>query len=470
MKIIADRARLGFVVLAATAFTIVGCQHVKDQLLQPQVPGLVDPTAVGNPTAALALRAGAIGRYKQVQAGESIWEYAGTLADEYKNADFSVDRINADQRLTDAAISWNYGPVTQSRGFVRDAINAMIAFNPDSTALIGELYMELAFFEMTLADNYCNGIPLGHMDNGVQVNGAPVTVLQVYDSASNHLDTALVYTAKAIAAGKTTADKAGATFIDRAARIWKARVLIDKDKANAGAAAAVVAGVPTSFAYDMTFSASAGTNGMWGLNNSTARIGVADSFDIINGAVSVIKNALPFVSSKDPRVPVINGDSVSPKVPPEDGVTRPFYLGGLYKGQFDPLVLASGVDARLYEAEAKLQGGDIPGMMTILNALRAAQPTIGVTTIPAMAPLPTPATNDAATSLLFREKAFWTFGRGQRLPDLRRLIRQYGRTQDNVFPTGNYFKGGSYGPDVNFPVPSQEQVNPLFSSCLDRKA
>ena len=167
---------------------------------------------------------------------------------------------------------------------------------------------------------------------------------------------------------------------------------------------------------------------------------------------------------------MINGDSVSPKVPPEDGVTRPFYLGGLYKGQFDPLVLASGVDARLYEAEGKLQGGDIPGMMTILNALRAARPTIGVTAIPALAALPTPASTDAAISLLFREKAFWTFGRGQRLPDLRRLIRQYGRTQDNVFPTGLYFKGGNYGVDVNFPVPSQEQVNPLFSSCLDRKA
>jgi hypothetical protein len=87
-----------------------------------------------------------------------------------------------------------------------------------------------------------------------------------------------------------------------------------------------------------------------------------------------------------------------------------------------------------------------------------------------MAALPTPATTDAATTLLFREKAFWTFGRGQRLPDLRRLIRQYGRTQDQVFPVGLYFKGGSYGTDVNFPVPSSEAVNPLFTGCLDRKA
>jgi len=87
-----------------------------------------------------------------------------------------------------------------------------------------------------------------------------------------------------------------------------------------------------------------------------------------------------------------------------------------------------------------------------------------------MPPLGAPVGIEAATSLLFREKAFWTFGRGQRLPDLRRLIRQYGRTQDVVFPAGLYFKGGSYGTDVNFPVPSSEAVNPLYHGCLDRSA
>jgi hypothetical protein len=206
------------------------------------------------------------------------------------------------------------------------------------------------------------------------------------------------------------------------------------------------------------------------LNSSTARISVADSFDVVGGATNVITNALPFASANDPRVPVVNGDQVNPRIVAEDQVTRPFYVGLLYGGQFDPLVLASGVDARLYEAEAKLQAGDVAGMMTILNALRQAKPTIGILAIPSMPALPAPATVDAATTLLFREKAFWTFGRGQRLPDLRRLIRQYGRTQDRVFPSGAYFKGGSYGTDVNFPIPSSEAVNPLFHGCWDRNA
>ena len=461
-----NRNRARFAVLAWIAATAVvaGCDRVKHELLEPQNPGLVDPSAVGSPVAALALRVGALGRYKQVQSGESIWQYGGTLADEFKNADFEAGRINADMRLTDAAVSWNYNGVTQSRGFVRDAITAMKKYNPDSSAMIGELYMELAFFEMTLADNYCNGIPLGHTAGEARTNGAPLFIAQVYDSASNHLDTAMALT--------STSTAATGVYINRAARVWKARVLIAKDTANLPAAAALVATVPTAFVYDMTFSSVSGANGMWQLVNSTARISVADSFDILNGVPNTIKNALPFASSNDPRVPVINGDLASPKVVAEDQVTRPFYVALLFKGQFDPLVLASGVDARLYEAEAKLRANDIPGMMAILNSLRTdtPRPVIGLTTIPAMAALPTPASAQDALSLLFREKAYWTFGRGQRLPDLRRLVRQYQRADSLVFPTGHYFKGGEYGTDENFPVPSSEQVNPLFSACLDRKA
>jgi hypothetical protein len=82
----------------------------------------------------------------------------------------------------------------------------------------------------------------------------------------------------------------------------------------------------------------------------------------------------------------------------------------------------------------------------------------------------TPATKDAAVTLFFREKAFWTFGRGQRLSDERRQVRQYGRTQDQVFPVGSFFKGASYGTDVNFPVTDNEKTNPNFAGCIDRKA
>ena len=73
-----------------------------------------------------------------------------------------------------------------------------------------------------------------------------------------------------------------------------------------------------------------------------------------------------------------------------------------------------------------------------------------------------------AARLLFSERARWLWLTGHRLSDLRRLIRQYNRVANAVFPSGAYFKGGSYGSDVNFPIPIDEENNPHFSQCIDR--
>jgi hypothetical protein len=110
--------------------------------------------------------------------------------------------------------------------------------------------------------------------------------------------------------------------------------------------------------------------------------------------------------------------------------------------------------------------------MTILNALRTAPQNLGAINTPVLAALAAPATKADAINLYFREKAFWTFSRGQRLGDLRRLIRVYGRAADgsDTFPGGTFFKGGTYGTDVNFPVSVDEQNNTSFKACLDRKA
>jgi hypothetical protein len=94
--------------------------------------------------------------------------------------------------------------------------------------------------------------------------------------------------------------------------------------------------------------------------------------------------------------------------------------------------------------------------------------------------------------LHFRERAFWLYLTGQRLSDMRRLVRQYQRNPQTVFPTGTYARAlyrsvtgssavtddsklpmrsdGTYGSDVNFPIPFDEQNNPQFKECTDRKA
>ena len=72
--------------------------------------------------------------------------------------------------------------------------------------------------------------------------------------------------------------------------------------------------------------------------------------------------------------------------------------------------------------------------------------------------------------MLFKERAYWLWLTGHRLGDMRRLIRQYGRTAATVFPTGPmlYRPGNSYGNDVNMVIPIRERNNPKFQGCLDR--
>jgi hypothetical protein len=455
--------------VAAVVWLFAAC-NIKDSLLEPQNPGLIDETAVASPSAALALKVGAVGRVKNLVncGGECLWEESGHLADEFKNSDFQPTRQDVDQRtMTVDNTILGYNGVTQIRGYVRTAIDKMQQYLPNNTADIGELYMLLAFTEMSMAETYCNGIPLGKNISGVvdysDVAFKPLTNAEVYAVALTHADSALTIVGAAT-------DNAS-TDVRRAALIVKARVLVNQKQFSQAAALVSTTAVPAGYQY--MWATSTATNnddlGTWSLNNSVARVTVSDSFDIVNGQTNIIANAIPFASANDPRVPVIKGSAATPAVISEDAVT-PLFIQRIWPNRDDPVPMVSAIDARLIEAEAKLNADDIGGMMTILNQLRTDRPKIGNFTPGAMTALATPATKSDAVSLYFREKAFWTFGRGQRLGDLRRLIRQYGRTEDKVFPKGVYYKGGVYGNDVNFPVPSTELVNPQFKGCLDRNA
>ena len=227
---------------------------------------------------------------------------------------------------------------------------AMKEFNPDSTALIGELYMELAFFEMTMADNYCNGIPLGHTDAGVQrERRAAARSHQVYDSASNHLDTAIDVQREGDGCRKRLHQSRGS-------RLEGARAHREgQGERGRGGGAGGCGADDVRLRHDVL------------VGQRLERHVDAEQLDGAHQrrrqlrhhrrqSSTSIKNALPFASANDPRVPVANGDLLTPKVPPEDGVTRPFYLAQLYKGQFDPLVLASGVDARLVRGRGEASG------------------------------------------------------------------------------------------------------------------
>jgi len=457
MSILENRRPWKVVALVCICLPFGAC-NVKDQLLEPQNPGLVDPSAVNSPDAADALRIGALGSLRNVTAGsESLWMYGGLLTDEWKSSDTFLQRNETDQRAiqtNNGNINGAYNGIQQARGFIRDAIEQMDKYLPDAKGNRGELYFALGFIEMQMAEDFCNGIPLALSRNGLidysDPGYTPLTNAEVYVRAAAHLDSALT-----LAGAQTDAHSVA---VKQAALIGKARVLVDQGKFTEAAALVSTSTVPTSYQYLLSFAQTSGDNQIWSLNTNQGRYTVADSFD----DSGVIKNEIPFLSAKDPRVPVAD-----PKKKGFDGQTNLFNFN---IQRSDPAPLVSGIDARLIEAEAKLSAGDFAGMMTILNALRTSVQTIGSLKTTAMATLPTPASKDAATTLYFREKALWTFSRGQRLGDERRQVRQYGRSQDQVFPTGPFHKNGVYGIDVNLPVTDSEKTNPNFKGCLDRNA
>ena len=51
---------------------------------------------------------------------------------------------------------------------------------------------------------------------------------------------------------------------------------------------------------------------------------------------------------------------------------------------------------------------------------------------------------------------------------MRRLLRQYGRAENSVYPNGRWFKGGNFGDAIQMPIPFDEQNNPNFVQCTNR--
>jgi hypothetical protein len=450
-----NRPRWAWVAAGAALFAAAGCDW-KEELLAPQNPSVIDPASVNSPAAAEAVRVGAFGRLKSITAGsESMWLYGGLLTDEWKSSDTFSQRNETDQRTVqtnNANVQGAYTTVQQSRGFIRTAIDLLNKYTPDSTRNIGQMYMAAGFTELTIAENFCSGVPETYTTNGVYVYGPQLTTDSIFKRAAFFFDSALA---------RSNGSDALSVAQKEALLVMRARVLLDQGQFANAAALVPTTAVPTNFQYLLTFDQSTGDNQLWSLNISQGRYTVGDSVD----ASGVITNALPFASAGDPRVAATNTKKVG-----FDGTTT-LYTQGAFAQRTDPVPLASGIDARLIEAEAKLNANDIAGMMTILNALRTSAQKLGNLNVAAMPAIATtPATKDAAVTLFFREKAFWTFGRGQRLSDDRRQVRQYGRTQDQVFPVGPFFKGSTYGADVNFPVTDNEKTNPEFKGCLDRKA
>jgi starch-binding outer membrane protein, SusD/RagB family len=456
-------------VLLAAAFSLVPLAGCNDPL-QVTDPDILTPGQLDDPATLPTIRAGAIGDFSLSYSGdgsdgsggvEGVIMYGGLLADEWINSETFPTRIEVDARrtqITNADLDLWFRTLSKSRRSVENAAGRFAKLAPTDPGY-PEMLSLAGYTYLFFAENFCNGVPISQATpGGSLVYGDPLTNVQLLDTAIARFDSALAVS--------------GDADMSSFASVGKGRALLDLGQY--GAAATAVNGVPTAFAYllEHTENTDRENNGVFKANIPDQRYSVADA----EGG-----NGLAYITDPDPRTPVtLNplGDGTG-----FDGAT-PLFENLRYGDRKASITLATGVEARLIEAEAALRAGDTSaagGFYTALNEPRAnpaereyfdnttALGTPAIGTLADLAPA-NAATANGAVNLLFNERARWLWLTGHRLSDLRRLIRQYGRLADSVFPTGPYFKAqfSDYGTDVNFPIPIDEQNNPNFAQCVDR--
>jgi hypothetical protein len=471
----------GLVVLAGVA--VVSCRP-SDVLSVPAPAGVLASSTLQNQSGAESVFNGAKAQLFSAADGDEsgLLDYSGWLTDEFIFSGFSrsgdVIGANVDARETaafaqyreDADVAWQN--LLQARSSLLLAVPGLVAYEPASgRAKIGEAYALLGYAELLVAEGYCAGTPLSQVlpGGGVQF-GTPLTTDSLLGVAEGHFDSA-------VAEAHGDAPTAGL------AGVGLGRTLLDRGQY--AAAATAVASVPTSFVYNVELEP---TNAGATQGPSPYADGVLYGLADFNVADQEGVNGLNFVSAHDPRL-VLDSSRTT-----QDGGV--WYLPTKFEANLSLIPLATGLEAQLIAAEAALQAGQSAAWLTDLNALRNSgcgvpgvdsTCSLGTGQVPSqttgVATLADPGTDSGRVSLMFRERAFWLFGTGTRLGDLRRLIRQYGRDQSTVFPTGPYAPAHqsqlpsplpNYGTDVNLTVPTPAGIatngltiaNPNYKGCI----
>ncbi|MGV3708234.1 MAG: hypothetical protein ACO1Q7_05285 [Gemmatimonas sp.] len=458
LRLVTPRRIAGAALLSVSLLS--GCRAEADGLLDVTDPDILNPDDVSNSGGANPLRFGALKSFVDAYNGGtgSVVGFGGSIADELRGSDTFDERLLPNRRDMNENVGGSpYNALHSARASMQNAIAIIKVAAPTPVFNIGELYMFRGYTEDFFAEIFCSGVPFSEVtENGI-IYGTPETTAQTFTRAVASFDSAL-----------TRADTSKRVLYGAA--VGKARALLNLGR-YADAAAAVAA-VPTTFTLNIDHCNNTGCteNGMYGAASAPSSRQTPANKEGINGL-----EFLPTVP--DPRLPWVasnrSGFSTQWTNMPIALKICPAYRNNC-PGTFNTtgaITLADGIEARLIEAEAKLQSqtqADRDAVLIVLNQLRAT----GIPGKPITALTSAQTTHAAAVSQLFAERAYWMYMTGHRLGDLRRLVRNYGRDPETVFPTGEQAPpmSGPYGKDVNAPIPAAERNNPNFKGCLDRKA
>ena len=436
--------------LVSALVLVAGCST--DKILKVETPDIIDPTKLVGIQGANTYYAGALGDFALAHDGANgpaglfggVVMTVGLFSDEMQFGGTPPEVRQLDLR-----------DVTKENSFFRDTYLAMHRARQSADragqSLVdvkitdgraGEMFAVAGLMTTVLGETFCSGIPFSSTLSGTVEYGVPL-------STSEAMDKALEYLTKADA--NVGSNSRAANF----AKVVRARALMNKGSASYAQAAAAVAGVPTDFTYVTAHSdADARTQNMM----------KAFIFDFDYTPVSVgpdgvtggeVGYGLPFAAANDPRVvTTFTGPSRF------DGKT-PMYRLPLYNSFSAPVIVASGIEARLIEAEAALKANDLT---TYLSKLNAARVPFG------LGPVTDPGTLQGRQLLLFSERAFALFATGHRTGDQRRMVRDYGlaATLAGVPPAGTAYHKDNLllGADQSFVIPANEENNPNFQESV----
>jgi len=255
---IESRGRRVLTAAAAVIATLAGTAcDLKDNLLEPQQPGLIKPADLQSATGAEAVRTGALERLQRSTLGgngnqESIWLLTGLFTDEFKSSDTFSQRNETDQRniqTNNAVLQSEYTNLQQLRGYARDAANYLAEFVPEKPAEQAQMFFVMGFAELQLSEDFCNGIPFGVTVGGVPKYTPPVSTQKGFELARAHFDSALALI--------TTSD-AFSVGMKQAILVAKARTLVNLGLFAEAANTVPASAVPDDFQYNLTYSQSSG--------------------------------------------------------------------------------------------------------------------------------------------------------------------------------------------------------------------
>lgn len=467
-------------VVAATMLLVSITTACANLVSDPSLPeGVQSPTTYNSPEGARELTRATLELFKYALPGMIVG--SGLLTDEFSNSDPGKQNLldirdlpEAPRGATDllGPLDMSYQHLHRLRGQARQAAGVIAKYAPDfPSGMRAQLYAIEAYAELLLADVFCSGVPLSTMDFERDFTYRPgSTTAEIYEHAIILFDSAL----------SIVGDSANVGVL---ARVGRGRALLALGRYDEAAQAVEAVHADEAYRTKITFY----PNGTVASHIFAAEATVSDAEG---------KNGLPYRSSGDPRT-----QSDTAKLRAGFGF-RLVYLPNKYRDS-DSVVFtaADGIEATLIRAEAALHAGDTDSWLTMLNDLRTKGSYRGIDTtfhiemvggvpdstivridtlwnagagrVNNLGPLPAPATAEARVKLMFDERAAWLFATAHRQGDLRRLTRLYGRSQDDVYPTGPYLNvggspNGTYSGFVTVPIPATEYRNPHFRGCLSR--